>query len=81
MEDMIKLLLEDTDYEELKENQRKLGGELLDGIKIVADTLILKLSTEHLQDFAEPFKPITDEDIDKMEKVIHCIYMLKNIRE
>lgn len=73
--------ISDGDVEKLSTWQKEQSNQVIKVIKVMADTIILKMVQNFLDEYVDPTKEIFSEDLDELEKVMHIVQMAIQIRE
>ncbi|MBQ6220302.1 MAG: hypothetical protein IJJ47_11265 [Methanosphaera sp.] len=47
----------------------------------MADTIILKMMGNFLDDYVDPTKEFTSDDLEELERVMHIVHLALQIRE
>lgn len=71
----------DGDAEKLSTWQKEQSNKVVNIVKVMADTILLKISGDFLDDYAEPTKHLSSDDLEELERVMNIVNLALQIRE
>lgn len=81
MMDMLASTFSEMDAEKLVTLQKEQSNQVINIVKVMADTILLKMMSDFLDDYVDPTKDFTSDDLEELERVMHIVHLALQIRE